>query len=164
MRWLQLKRSETNLQQKDLSYIERVQRVVSHVPAELLSKRAIDCKEYARALFFLEPYLLKDGKMREAEGISQAYESLQHIYSEIDEPDALEGLFAIMPQTNLTQQTKGHRKAGRWTAAQTWYEIQLAEAPSDVNLQLELLTCLKESGQHGMWRIRMLKENITNRT
>jgi serine/threonine-protein kinase ATR len=78
MRWLQLKRSETNLQQKDLSYIERVQRVVSHVPAELLSKRAIDCKEYARALFFLEPYLLKDGKMREAEGISQAYESLQH--------------------------------------------------------------------------------------
>lgn len=41
------------------------------------------------------------------------------------------------------------RKAGRWTAAQSWYEIALAEKPDDVDTQINLLTCLKESGQYG---------------
>jgi serine/threonine-protein kinase ATR len=41
------------------------------------------------------------------------------------------------------------RKAGRWTAAQSWYEIALAEKPNDIETQVNLLTCLKESGQYG---------------
>lgn len=147
MRWLQLRRSQPG-QQEDVQ-IKRVQRVIDSLPPELLSQRAFDCKQYARALFFLEPSLLKDGEMRVVQGTLPGYQSLQHIYAEIDEPDALEGLFAIMPNLDLGQETQGHRKAGRWTAAQTWYEVQLAESPDDVDVQLELLTCLKESGQHG---------------
>lgn len=76
-------------------------------------------------------------------------ERLQDIYAHIDEPDGLEGLAAQMQVLDIDQQVLGHRKAGRWTAAQTWYEIRLAEDPDNTDVQHDLLTCLKQSGQHG---------------
>jgi serine/threonine-protein kinase ATR len=76
---------------------------------------------------------------------------LQDIYTQIDEPDGIEGISAHLHVLDIDQQILGHRKAGRWTAAQSWYEIQLAETPEDVDVQLNLLTCLKESGQHGKY-------------
>lgn len=147
-RWLQLRRPQPNLQTRDLTQMQRVQDLIASLPPDVLSARAVQSGQYARALFFLEPYLYKDGRLKEGQERSEAYRSLQQIYAEIDEPDALEGLFAIMPQHDLAQQTQGHRKAGRWTAAQTWYEVQLAERPGDVKMQQDLLTCLRQSGQH----------------
>lgn len=91
--------------------------------------------------------------MREAEPTvgeqEKSMKTLQDIYAQIDEPDGLEGLAAHMPVLNIDQQVLGHRKAGRWTAAQTWYEIRLAEDPDNTDVQHDLLTCLKQSGQHG---------------
>ncbi|RQM07136.1 hypothetical protein DH86_00003467, partial [Scytalidium sp. 3C] len=75
-------------------------------------------------------------------------ERLQEIYTQIDEPDGIEGISAHLPVLNIEQQILGHRKAGRWSAAQSWYEIKLAENPKDYEAQSSLLTCLKESGQH----------------
>ena len=74
---------------------------------------------------------------------------MQDIYSQIDEPDGIEGVSAQLHVLDIEQQIIGHQKAGRWTAAQTWYEIKLAEKPDDVDIQVNLLNCLKESGQHG---------------
>lgn len=74
--------------------------------------------------------------------------SVHDIYTQIDDPDGLDGISACMKDLGFKEQALSHRKAGRWTAAQTWYEIQLAESPDDVNLQLDLLTCLEESGQY----------------
>jgi serine/threonine-protein kinase ATR len=76
-------------------------------------------------------------------------ERLQDIYTQIDEPDGIEGISAHLHVLDIDQQILAHRKAGRWTAAQSWYEIKLAEEPYNINTQLNLLTCLKESGQHG---------------
>lgn len=77
-------------------------------------------------------------------------ERLQDIYTQIDEPDGIEGISAHLHVLDIDQQILGHRKAGRWAAAQSWYEIKLAEDPDDVDVQVNLLHCLKESGQHGM--------------
>lgn len=77
------------------------------------------------------------------------YERLQEIYTQIDEPDGIEGISAHLQVLNIDQQILEHRKAGRWTAAQSWYEILLTEKPKDLDVQFNLLTCLKESGQHG---------------
>ena len=74
---------------------------------------------------------------------------LQDIYTQIDEPDGIEGISAHLHVLDIDQQILAHRKAGRWTAAQSWYEIKLAETPDDMDVQVNLLTCLKESGQHG---------------
>jgi len=77
------------------------------------------------------------------------YHGLQSIYSQLDEPDGLEGLSAQLNILTPEQQALQHRRAGQWSAAQSWYEIELMHQPADRCLQLGLLDCLQESGQHG---------------
>ncbi|KUI73457.1 Protein kinase rad3 [Cytospora mali] len=149
MRWLQLKKSSAPRKPDEVK-ISLIQRRLDAIPPELVSQRAIDCKQYARALFHLEPHILrqKEEQGDNADGIQQALDSLQHVYAHIDEPDGLEGVSANLKVIDLNQQVLSHRKAGRWSRAQTWCEVQLAEDPTNVDVQLDLLTCLKESGQH----------------
>ncbi|KAL2062316.1 hypothetical protein VTL71DRAFT_6582 [Oculimacula yallundae] len=130
-----------------------VKSVVESIPPELVSRRAIECKSYSRALFYWEQHI-RDVRQKEKAKVSNTatttaqLQHLQDIYTQIDEPDGIEGISAHLHVLDIDQQILGHRKAGRWTAAQSWYEIQLAERPEDVEVQLNLLTCLKESGQH----------------
>jgi serine/threonine-protein kinase ATR len=149
MRWLQRKKSQQGLTARDQKWIKWVEGVIGSLDPELISQRAVDCNEYARALFFLEPHIESRRNKADKEGNDRILQSLQNIYTQIDDPDGLEGISAHLQHVTLDQQALNHRKAGRWTAAQTWYEIRLAESPDDVDIQLDLLTCLKESGQHG---------------
>lgn len=120
------------------------------IPAEVISRRSVECKSYARALFHWEQHIRDVRKSKASqEQTTMLLERLQDIYTQIDEPDGIEGISAHLHVLDIDQQILGHRKAGRWTAAQSWYEIKLAEDPDDVDVQVNLLTCLKESGQHG---------------
>ncbi|KAI1772713.1 phosphatidyl inositol 3-kinase [Hypoxylon cercidicola] len=149
MRWLQLKRTHTQLGPRDLAAMKQVQNVLDSIPAELISQRAVDCKAYARALFHLEQHIRQvDEENQDARERDRLLQRLQDIYTQIDEPDGLEGISAHLHVLDVNQQVLSHRKAGRWAAAQTWYEIKLAEDPDNVDVQIDLLTCLKESGQH----------------
>jgi len=147
MTWLQVKKSQQNLSPRGKAWINRVEETLTFLDPEVISQRAIDCNEYARALFFLEPHMQAVTEIKDADGL-RLIQTLQHIYTQIDDPDGLEGLSAHLQNVDLNHQALNHRKAGRWTAAQTWYEIQLAEQPDSVDVQLDLLACLKESGQH----------------
>jgi serine/threonine-protein kinase ATR len=131
--------------------IQRVDIVLSMIPPEIISQRAVECNSYSRALFYWEQHI-RDCREREisAGKNTELLERLQDIYTQIDEPDGIEGISAHLHVLDIEQQILGHRKAGRWTAAQSWYEIKLAENPDDFDVQINLLTCLKESGQHGM--------------
>jgi serine/threonine-protein kinase ATR len=160
MRWVQLKKAQLRPKPQHEDQIRRVDQVLEALDPELISKRAIDCKQYARALFYLEPHIFHrsttGGKkpveeQDNKEDENRLLQSLSDIYTQIDDPDGLEGVSARLPFVDIAQQTLNHRKAGRWTAAQTWYEIRLAESPKDLDVQIDLLTCLKESGQHGMF-------------
>ncbi|KAK3330577.1 hypothetical protein B0H66DRAFT_579779 [Apodospora peruviana] len=164
MRWLQAKRSQPGgLKPKDQQSIEWVQEVIGSLDPELISRRAVDCNEYARALFFLEPHIeaIRKDDARESDRLLQA---IQDIYTQIDDPDGLEGVSAHLQRMDLNQQALNHRKAGRWTAAQTWYEIRLSESPENVDIQVDLLTCLKESGQHDVLLnyVEGMKRNANN--
>ncbi|KAL8729547.1 MAG: hypothetical protein Q9166_004627 [cf. Caloplaca sp. 2 TL-2023] len=133
--------------------INNVESVVHMLPAEIISRRAVECKSYSRALFYWEQYIRqqrpKDGSHHRDEDMEPFYERLQQIYTQIDEPDGIEGISSHLQVLNIDQQILEHRKAGRWTAAQSWYELLLSERPRDTDVQCNLLTCLKESGQHG---------------
>ncbi|KAK0105320.1 serine/threonine-protein kinase M1 [Cadophora gregata f. sp. sojae] len=157
-RWMQEKQIKAASSRGQISAdaerdIQHVKSVVASIPPELISRRAIECKSYPRALFYWEQHI-RDVREKEKETATGAtattpqLQRLQEIYSQIDEPDGIEGISAHLHVLDIDQQILGHRKAGRWTAAQSWYEIQLAERPEDVEVQLNLLTCLKESGQH----------------
>lgn len=154
MRWLQLKRAGGNLGPRDVAAMDLLQGLLDSIPAELISQRAVDCKAYARALFHLERHIRQvDEEKKGANERDRLLQRLQDIYSQIDEPDGLEGISAHLHVLDVNQQVLSHRKAGRWAAAQTWYEIKLAEDPDNVDIQIDLLTCLKESGQHGSYLI-----------
>ena len=75
--------------------------------------------------------------------------NLQDIYAQIDDPDGAEGISAHLHIFDPDQQIIDYRRNGRWAAAQSWYELQLADDPDDETAQMDLLTCLKESGQPG---------------
>ena len=160
-RWAQAKTASSgrsgNLPAEALTQLQRVQNVVDIVPSEIVAQRAVECKSYSRALFYWEQHIRKT-RNRKDNPLSDAslLERLQDIYTQIDEPDGIEGISAHLHVLDIEQQMLGHRKAGRWTAAQSWYEIKLAEVPDDLDIQVNLLTCLKESGQHGMFQATLM--------
>jgi len=153
MRWVQEKRSSGKLSSAGREIVSRVQKILDGIPAELISQRATDCNEYARALFHLEQHAQNAEQRKSAPGAhNRLLDRLQDIYANIDEPDGLEGISAHLHDLDINQQILSHKKAGRWDAAQTWYEMQLAEKPDNVDVQLDLLNCLKQAGQHGSYR------------
>lgn len=154
MRWLQVKKSSAP-RKGDEANITLIQHRLDAIPPELLSQRAIDCKQFARALFHLEPHILrqKEELGDEADSVQQALDSIQNVYTQIEEPDGLEGVSANLKVIDLNQQILSHRKAGRWSRAQAWCEVQLAEEPDNIDVQLDLLKCLKESGQYGNYHL-----------
>lgn len=158
MRWIHAKRS-TRLTGAAKENVSKIQAMVDNIPAELISQRAIDCNEYARALFHLEQHAQKmDQAKREPGDRTRLLQQLQDIYANIDEPDGLEGISAHLHVLDINQQILSHKKAGRWAAAQTWYEMQLAEKPDNAEVQVELLNCLKQAGQHGMLNTYLLPQ------
>lgn len=151
MRWIHAKRSSGRLSASGKEQVQRIRTVLDGISAELISQRAIDCNEYSRALFHLEQHAQKmERSKRDPGDRARLFGQLQDIYANIDEPDGLEGISAHLHVLDINQQILSHKKAGRWAAAQTWYEIQLAEKPDNVDVQMDLLNCLKQAGQHGM--------------
>ncbi|KAF2267881.1 hypothetical protein CC78DRAFT_565700 [Lojkania enalia] len=137
---------------KNIAQISCVERILQLIPAEVISKRAVECGSYAQALYNWEQYYRQEKQKAEANytpfAQDELLQHLQFIYAQIDEPDSIEGISAHLQVLNPEQQILEHRKAGGWTAAQSWYELSLAEKPDDTETQINLLTCLKESGQY----------------
>lgn len=124
--------------------IRSIERVLESIPPDVLARRSLECKSYARALFHWEQHIRKS----KSENPETELQRLQDIYAQIDEPDGIEGISSRMHVLDIEQQVLEHRKAGRWTAAQSWYEMQLVAHPDDIDVQKNLMVCLKESGQY----------------
>lgn len=144
--------SRDSLLDKYASQIKAVESLLTSIPPEIISKRAVECKSFSRALFHWEQYIrrcMSRADLQERSSTEQLYQHLQDIYSQIDEPDGIEGISSHLSALNIDQQVLEHRKAGRWATAQSWYELQLEKEPDNVEAQWNLVTCLKESGQQG---------------
>ncbi|KAJ5778568.1 hypothetical protein N7520_001814 [Penicillium odoratum] len=148
---------------KFTSQIKSAETLLAAIPPEIISKRAVECKSYSRALFHWEQYIRRCNSQldsTEGSGSDLLYQRLQDIYSQIDEPDGIEGISSHLSALNVDQQVLEHRKAGRWATAQSWYELQLEKEPDNFEAQWNLVTCLKESGQQDaiLTRFEALKD------
>lgn len=142
------------LHAKFSSQIKSVESLLASIPPEKISKRAVECKSFSRALFHWEQYIRKcksHVELNEQPNPESLYQRLQDIYSQIDEPDGIEGISSHLSALDIDQQVLEHRKAGRWATAQSWYELQLEKDSKNVEAQWNLVTCLKESGQQGIF-------------
>lgn len=152
---------------QDQGQISSVENVIKSIPAAIIAQRAIDCGSYARALFHWELFIRESPQSNDQEkpDRSSMYQRLHNIYMQIDEPDGLDGISAHLNILEPEQQAFQHRRAGRWPAAQSWYEIELAKTPSNEKYQVDLLNCFRESGQFGTWSAYvMLYCRLTSRT
>ncbi|KAF2860353.1 hypothetical protein K470DRAFT_74713 [Piedraia hortae CBS 480.64] len=139
-------------EEKNMEQIKTISRFLRGIPAETLATRSMECGSHARALFNWEQYIRQQRALipppRMSADAEKDYARLHQIYAAIDEPDGLEGIGAHLPLLTEEQQAVQHTKAGRWTAAQEWFELQLSAQPSSGDLQASLLNCLREMGQH----------------
>src|SRR5438046_557473 len=75
--------------------IRHVEEIINSVPAEIISRRAVECGSYARALFHWEQYIRQcRGTSPPQAELEPLFERLQEIYTQIDEPDGIEGISA----------------------------------------------------------------------
>lgn len=136
-----------------VAQVQRIETILAMIPAETISRRAVECRSFARALFHWEQFIRQQKQLTTAPTLAEAdyllYEKLQDIYTQIDEPDGIEGISSHLKILNVEQQVLEHRKAGRWTAVQSWYELCLSEQPDNGEVQRQLLNSLKASGQYG---------------
>jgi serine/threonine-protein kinase ATR len=125
--------------------------MIHSIDPELLSRRAFECKQYARAIYHLEAHITRKKKeaMNDPDEAERLMQSLLGAYLEIDDPDGIDGILANVQFVTVEQKNLSHKKAGRWTDAQLWYEHCVAKDPQDFDARLDLLNCLKQSGQHG---------------
>jgi serine/threonine-protein kinase ATR len=137
-----------------------VDSVLSTIDKDLLAKAALQCKAYALSLMNFEQQIVA---LREREPtasitnhqMQQYYEHLHEIYSHLDEPDGMEGVSTLIISPSLEHQIRQHESTGKWTSAQSCWEVRLQQSPDQLDYHIGLLRCLGNLGHYGEDRAEM---------
>src|SRR6266478_3766531 len=130
--------------------LTRVDSVLSSIDQDLMAKAAFQCKAYARSLMSFERHLasLRERNANNIE-IQSCYERLHEIYCNLDEPDGMEGISTLILSPTLEHQIRQHESTGRWTSAQSCWELRLQQSPDNLDYHIGLLRCLRNLGHYG---------------
>ena len=133
-------------------HLVKVDSVLSSVDHDLMAKAAFECKAYARSLMNFERQVLtleeRGVSCRDTE-LQTYYERLHEIYAHLDEPDGMEGVTIKVLAPSLEHQIRQHESTGRWTSAQSCWEVRLQKSPDKLEFHLGLLRCLRNLGHYG---------------
>lgn len=133
------------------NHVKAVEDVLSSIESELMANAALQSKAYARSLRSFEQrlYQLKRTQKLPDRDLQEYYERIHQIYAELDEPDGMEGISTFVIAPSLEHQIREHESTGRWTSAQSCWEVRLQQSPDDVSLHVGLLKCLRNLGHYG---------------
>jgi serine/threonine-protein kinase ATR len=129
----------------------RVDSVLTNINRDLMARAALQCKAYALALMNFEQQILAMRTRRpvpDAE-IQESYDRLHEIYASLDEPDGMEGVSILVVSPSLEHQIRQHESTGRWTSAQSCWEVRLQQSPGVLEYHIGLLRCLRNLGHYG---------------
>ncbi|KAJ7130974.1 hypothetical protein C8R46DRAFT_1327841 [Mycena filopes] len=131
----------------------RVDSILSSINEDLMAKAALKCKAYARSLMNFERQIvtLRERSPNDKK-LPAYYERLHEIYSHIDQPDGMEGVSTLILSPSLEHQIRQHESTGRWTSAQSCWEVRLQQAPDNLEFHLGLLRCLRNLGHYDTLR------------
>lgn len=129
----------------------RVDSILASIDQNLLAGAAFECNSYARSLMNYEKHIM----MMQSAGYSSTklqdcYERLHEIYAHLDEPDGMEGVSSSIMIPSLEHHIRQHESTGRWTSAQSCWEIRLQQSPDNLDYHVGLLRCLRNLGHYGM--------------
>ncbi|CAK7202518.1 serine/threonine-protein kinase M1 [Sporothrix eucalyptigena] len=146
-----------------MAYMEKF---IEAFPPEVLSQKALYCKDYARAMFFLEPVAMTavpEDNLEETARRDKAESDMIDIYAQIDDPDYLGGIMSKVGsfvEMNTYRKALLEQKAGRWESATTWHLSDLSTKPDNVDIQARVLKCFLEAGQHDALLARVDNMNL----
>lgn len=133
--------------------LSKVQTNMKSISQELMAIASLQCRAYARSLLNFEQeirVLRKRGKGDD--DLQKHYENMHLIYANLDEPDGMEGISTRIVSPSLEHQIREHESTGRWTSAQSCWEVKIQERPDDLTLHLGLLRCLRNLGHYDTMR------------
>lgn len=128
----------------------KVDMALGGIPQILLGEAALTCKAYARSLLNFESHIvaLRRDPSDDAK-LQNYYENLHECYAALDEPDGMEGISTKIMSPSILHQIREHESTGRWTSAQSCWEVKLQQTPEDPANHLGLLRCLRNLGHYG---------------
>lgn len=132
-------------------HLSRVDSVLSSINQELMAKAALRCRAHARSLMnFERQIVLLRSRYDNSSNCAEYYENLHEIYAQLDEPDGMEGVSTLILSPTLEHQIRQHESTGRWTAAQSCWEVRLQQSPDNPEHHQGLLRCLRNLGHYGL--------------
>ncbi|EFP86122.1 serine/threonine-protein kinase M1 [Puccinia graminis f. sp. tritici] len=151
----------------------RVKSIMSQISPELIASAALYCKDHARALLNIEQQIVKleggqvasgqsmivddaPDEISPEEQLQKYYEKAHEIYAAVDEPDGMEGISAKITAPSIPHQIREHESTGRWTSAQSCWEVQLQRHPDELRSHLGLLRCLRNLGHYDSLRAHIV--------
>jgi serine/threonine-protein kinase ATR len=146
-KWLRKSRLDNGRQ----SSSRPVEELLSSIDTSLVANAAMKSGAFARSLRNFEERIvfLRTKENRSDADLQTHFESLHEIYAELDEPDGMEGVSAFVVSPSLDLQIREHESTGRWTAAQSCWEVHLQHDPENVKFQVGLLRSLQNLGHYG---------------
>ncbi|CAD6885848.1 unnamed protein product [Tilletia laevis] len=125
-----------------------VESILVSIPEELMARASLRCKSYARALLSFESRVrIMKTEAGKADGdIQEYYANMHEIYANVDEPDGMQGVSTRILNPTLEHQIREHEMTGRWTSAQSCWEVKLQQEPESLDSQMGLLRCLRSLG------------------
>jgi serine/threonine-protein kinase ATR len=158
--------------------IIRVKSIMTQISPELIASAALYCKDHARALLNIEQQILKleGGQISSGQSLivneaahnispeqqlQKYYEKAHEIYASVDEPDGMEGISAKITAPSIPHQIREHESTGRWTSAQSCWEVQLQRNPDELRSHVGLLRCLRNLGHYGKQIITFQSIHVT---
>jgi serine/threonine-protein kinase ATR len=146
-KWLRLQRVGRTDRSNQTKIVDGV---LSSIETELLANAALQSKAFARSLRSFERRIVQlRQEKRDNSELQTYFERLHQIYAELDEPDGMEGISTFVISPSLEHQIREHEETGRWTSAQSCWEVRLQQSPEDVTLHVGLLKCLRNLGHYG---------------
>ena len=162
-KWIRVMRQEINSKRSDSrrgrtygltadaeEQLLRVDSILTSIDQNLMAKAALQCRAYGRALMNFEQqiHVLRDGNANN--GLQDYYEKLHEIYAHLDEPDGMEGISTFITFPSIEHQIRQHENTGKWTSAQSCWEVRVQQSPDQLDNHLGLLRCLRNLGHYGL--------------
>ncbi|KAG7097441.1 hypothetical protein E1B28_004786 [Marasmius oreades] len=135
--------------------ISVIDSVLGSIDHDLMGQAALQCKAYARSLMNFEMHIINISTLKDDRTqveLATFYEKIHEIYAHLDEPDGMEGISTMILSPSLEHQIRQHEINGKWTSAQSCWEVRIQQEPNNVEFHMGLLRCLRNLGHYDSLR------------
>lgn len=136
-------------QEEDDQRLWQVDQAIQRIPQLLVAQAAFNARSYARCLSSFEAFITTERQTRSELELQTFYERVHECYAHLEEPDGMEGISTRIVAPDIWHQIREHESTGRWTSAQSCWEVELQRSPNEVKSHLGLLRCLRNLGHYG---------------